>query len=844
MTGRAYVKSRGRIGSSEIEGARQPGFSGMEFYSGNSSFGSTVMNAKRADEQKGGLIVGGSSLVERSEMGRRNDFDLGVYTRKTMKHVSNSKTGSTGIPVNLLTNLFSFSLPKEWRLYQYFVTYNPETESKRLRIALLYSHEELLGKTKAFDGVVLFLPQKLENKVTELSSVTRQGQTVKLTITFTNELLPGSPACIQFLNVVFKNVLKKLSMHRVGRHFYSPSDPIQIPQHKLTLWPGFITSIMQYESRLMLSVDVSHKVLRNETVLEFLSDLYDRSNRECFMETCEKELLGLIVLTRYNNRTYRIDDINWTVKPTDTFKRADDTEISYVDYYSQQYDVTLTDLNQPMLVSQLKRKGDKSLVARVVHLIPELCFLTGLSKKALGDFRLMKDLASEIQLSPQRRQQELYQLVDNIQRNREAGFELERWRLHLDQQMSLTGRVIPKEKILMLDQVCQPVSAADWLRDTRNAKLIKAQPLNEWLMVFNNRNGEVAQKLLNCLKRVGGSMSFNIEYPKIIQVDEGASAMLRALQHHVQPDTQLVLCILSSNQKDTYDTIKKFLCVDCPTPSQCVLARTLSKQNMLMSVATKLAMQINCKLGGELWAVEIPLKSLMVIGIDVNRDTVSKKHAIVGFVASINTSITRWFSRCVLQATGIIADCLKALMKEALKEWILLNHSLPDRIIVYRDGVGDGQLKMVVNYEVPQLLESFKGTSDDYSPRVTVVVVRKKCLPRFFTEVNEEQQNPSLGTVIDTEATRSEWYDFYLISQLARQGSVSPTYYNVVYDSSGLKPDHMQRLTYKMCHLYYNWPGVISVPAPCQYAKKLTFLVGQNLHREPSLQLAEKLFFL
>ena len=36
-------------------------------------------------------------------------------------------------------------------------------------------------------------------------------------------------------------------------------------------------------------------------------------------------------------------------------------------------------------------------------------------------------------------------------------------------------------------------------------------------------------------------------------------------------------------------------------------------------------------------------------------------------------------------------------------------------------------------------------------------------------------------------------------------GSVSPTHYNVVYDSSGLKPDHMQRLTYKLCHLYYNW---------------------------------------
>lgn len=49
-------------------------------------------------------------------------------------------------------------------------------------------------------------------------------------------------------------------------------------------------------------------------------------------------------------------------------------------------------------------------------------------------------------------------------------------------------------------------------------------------------------------------------------------------------------------------------------------------------------------------------------------------------------------------------------------------------------------------------------------------------------------------------------YDFFLISQYARQGTVNPSYYNVVYDENGFKPDHMQRLTYKICHLYYNWP--------------------------------------
>lgn len=60
-----------------------------------------------------------------------------------------------------------------------------------------------------------------------------------------------------------------------------------------------------------------------------------------------------------------------------------------------------------------------------------------------------------------------------------------------------------------------------------------------------------------------------------------------------------------------------------------------------MSVATKIGIQLNCKLGGEAWAVEIPLKNLMVIGIDCYHDSQSKGKSISGFVASTNSMLTR-----------------------------------------------------------------------------------------------------------------------------------------------------------------------------------------------------------
>ena len=43
-------------------------------------------------------------------------------------------------------------------------------------------------------------------------------------------------------------------------------------------------------------------------------------------------------------------------------------------------------------------------------------------------------------------------------------------------------------------------------------------------------------------------------------------------------------------------------------------ATVLSKPKGLMSVATKVAIQMNCKLGGEPWTVKIPLENTMIVG--------------------------------------------------------------------------------------------------------------------------------------------------------------------------------------------------------------------------------------
>jgi aubergine-like protein len=94
-----------------------------------------------------------------------------------------------------------------------------------------------------------------------------------------------------------------------------------------------------------------------------------------------------------------------------------------------------------------------------------------------------------------------------------------------------------------------------------------------------------------------------------------------------------------------------------------------------------------------------------------------------------------------------------------------------------------------------------------YKPLLCVIIVKKRGNTRFFAKTsNRELINPPCGSVIDNVVTRAEWFDFYLISQCVTQGTVNPTHYNIIHDTIGLKPDHYQRLSFKLCHMYYNWP--------------------------------------
>ena len=75
---------------------------------------------------------------------------------------------------------------------------------------------------------------------------------------------------VTFFNVLINRVMRALELVRVGRKTFNPSCAHVISQHRLEIWPGYVTAVNEYEGGLKLCVDSSHRVMRTDTVRDLM----------------------------------------------------------------------------------------------------------------------------------------------------------------------------------------------------------------------------------------------------------------------------------------------------------------------------------------------------------------------------------------------------------------------------------------------------------------------------------------------------------------------------------------------------------------------------------------------
>ncbi len=118
---------------------------------------------------------------------------------------------------------------------------------------------------------------------------------------------------------------------------------------------------------------------------------------------------------------------------------------------------------------------------------------------------------------------------------------------------------------------------------------------------------------------------------------------------------------------------------------------------------------MNAKLGGEPWSIKLPLKKLMIVGFDVYHGAKGSKGGSIGAMVSTTTAtLAKYFSTTsVFQNKEEFSRVMQADFTKCLQAYQLENEELPERIVLFRDGVGEGQLATVYDTELKQIQVNF-----------------------------------------------------------------------------------------------------------------------------------------
>ncbi|CAL8078422.1 unnamed protein product [Orchesella dallaii] len=307
-----------------------------------------------------------------------------------------SRIGAKGTKIEVGTNYIRLRVAEGLPgVVEYHVAYSEPLESVSLRKKSLWQFEDKLGQSRFFDGTTLFLPFILDEDVTVLHGM-HPVESTELTVYIT--FVKAKANILPFFEVLLRRIMVHLELVEIGNEFYDLELVQIMDKQKLQVWPGMIvTAKEEAEGGLRINVGTCSLILQTDTVFDYFISLKgDPKLKEKFNHF----VINKIVLTKYDNMPYRIDDVAWDMTPATEFKH----KMSFETFLKMQYNQTVKFMNQPMLISKLKpRKNERmggETTQRMAVLVPELCYLTGqdnLTEDQRANFKVMTDLAESEQ---------------------------------------------------------------------------------------------------------------------------------------------------------------------------------------------------------------------------------------------------------------------------------------------------------------------------------------------------------------------------------------------------------------------------------------------------------------
>merc|ERR1711963_640948 len=71
--------------------------------------------------------------------------------------------------------------------------------------------------------------------------------TISITATLKHIKKMSDSKSIQFFNTLFRRIMFSLKMVQMNKNFYDPRTGHVVPQHKLKIFPGYVTAVQELE---------------------------------------------------------------------------------------------------------------------------------------------------------------------------------------------------------------------------------------------------------------------------------------------------------------------------------------------------------------------------------------------------------------------------------------------------------------------------------------------------------------------------------------------------------------------------------------------------------------------
>ncbi|TYZ64147.1 hypothetical protein PybrP1_004440 [[Pythium] brassicae (nom. inval.)] len=772
---------------------------------------------------------------------------LSVVPKAQMRFSSRPGFGCTGTPVKIFANHFPVSFSPTGDAYHYDVAFGesgrmftndgpPKSLAGKIMGVLLarMKHQFPTVVVVSDDRKNLYTPSRLpftelafmgltladEDRPKEYSAVVKEADPCAVRMDQLSALFAGclnyTPYdALQALDIALRHTASSRFVV-VGRNLFSPSGKKAIGEGA-DVWFGYFQSLRATQSKLVLNLDLAatafvqamsvEDYVREALQLNALPATFTKPQHAAF----NKAISGVKVQITHRPgacRQHRVNKLSRRGADETFFEDDSGQRVSVAQYFASTYGLQLRHPRLPCLhVGALKGQN---------YLPLEVCTIVAGQKcprKATDT-----QVANMIRFTctpPQDRKRAIEGKFC------EAGFEsdpmLQAFGLNASPQMAeVQARLLPPPNLAYKNGSIWP-DMGSW--GMRGKSFFEASKLTSWAVISccDPRRNPIADmaKFFRAVIAQMTQLGMNppTDMPPIVVKTRNQSVRsafddaVRAATDAFRTTPQVVWMVNPTADARVYGDLKRASDTAVGVVSQCMLAKHIRKCHP--QTIANLLMKVNAKLGGKNAVLVKTLPEFgngtIMLGADVTHPSP--------------------FDRTRPSVAAII-EYMKDMTVDLMKRYYRETRTLPERIVVYRDGVSEGQFPTVLNYEVTAIRDACAALQNGYAPPITFIVMQKRHNTRLFpadARGADRSGNVKAGTVVDNVICHPVKNDFYLTSHAGVQGTSRPTHYHVLLDETGYTADEIQVITNKLCYTSVRCTRAVSLVPAAYYAHLLAF---------------------